>query len=100
MPDVVQNWASDYDEASFTVQGMTLKLKITEREKDSRLFIAPVEQPPFDIKMVWDLKSDNSASEITFTITAELNMMFKMMVSGPLQKLADHQTEALSRLMV
>ena len=100
MPDNVQAWSSDQDQASFNVQGITLKLSITERESNSRIAITPTEKAPFDLKLVWDLASNNGTSEITLTITAELNMMMKMMVAGPLQKLADHQTETLARVMV
>ena len=100
MPDNVQAWSSDYNDASFNVQGITLKLSITERESNSRIAITPTKKAPFDLKLVWDLASNNGTSEITLTITAELNMMMKMMVAGPLQKLADHQTETLARVMV
>lgn len=95
MPDNVKGWTSNYDEASFDVQGMRLKVKIATRETDSRIAIVPVEKPPFDVKLVWEIKSGNDLSVVTFTITAELNMMMKMMVSGPLQKLAEYQTHAL-----
>lgn len=100
MPENVKDWSSAYDEASFNVQGITLRLKITEREQDSRILITPLEKPPFDVKLVWELVSGNGISEITFTITAELNMMMKMMVAGSLQKLADYQTDKLAHLMV
>jgi len=100
MPSNVVNWSSSYNEASFEVPNMLkLSLKITDRQPDSFIEISPVEKPPFDVKLNWQIKSGNDTSEVTFTITAELNMMMKMMASGPLQKLAEHQTQALKSLL-
>jgi len=100
MPDNVVNWSSDYDNAYFEVPNMLkLSLKITERRPNSYIEISPVEKPPFAVKLNWELKSGNDTSEVTFTITADLNMMMKMMASDPLQKLADHQTQALNSLL-
>ena len=100
MPDNVVNWSSDYDNAYFEVPNMLkLSLKITERTPNSYIEISPVEKPPFAVKLNWEIKSGNDTSEVTFTITAELNMMMKMMASGPLQKLAEHQTQALIGLL-
>lgn len=100
MPDNVVNWSSGYDDASFEVPNMLkLSLKITERRPNSDIEILPVEKPPFAVKLNWEIKNGNDTSEVTFTITAELNMMMKMMASGPLQKLAEHQTHALVSLL-
>lgn len=100
MPDNVTNWSSGYDVANFEVPNMLkLSLKITERRANHHIEISPVEKPPFAVKLTWEIKSGNDTSEVTFTITAELNMMMKMMASGPLQKLAEHQTQALVGLL-
>ncbi|MGY3211616.1 SRPBCC family protein [Mucilaginibacter sp. HD30] len=100
MPDNVVNWSSGYDDASFEVPNMLkLSLKITERRPNSFIEISPVEKPPFAVNLNWEIKSGNDTSEVTFTITADLNMMMKMMASGPLQKLAQHQTQALVNLL-
>jgi len=100
MPDNVVNWSSDYDDAYFEVPNMLkLSLKITTRTPNNYIEISPVEKPPFAVKLNWEIKSGNDTSEVTFIITAELNMMMKMMASGPLQKLAEHQTQALVNLL-
>ncbi len=100
MPDNVVNWTAGYNNASFEVPNMLkLSLAITERRNGSVIEISPVEKPPFAVKLNWEIKSGNDTSEVTFTITAELNMMMKMMASGPLQKLAEHQTQALANLL-
>nr|WP_294796209.1 SRPBCC family protein [uncultured Mucilaginibacter sp.] len=100
MPDNVVNWSSGYDAAYFEVPNMLkLSLKITDRKPNTYIEISPVEKPPFPVKLDWEIKSGNDTSEVTFTITAELNMMMKMMASGPLQKLAEHQTQVLVNLL-
>jgi carbon monoxide dehydrogenase subunit G len=101
MPGNVVNWSSGYDDASFEVPNMLkLSLKITERRPNSYIEISPVEKPPFAVGLNWEIKNGNDTSEVTFTITAELNMMMKMMASGPLQKLTEHQTQALVGLLI
>jgi len=100
MPDNVVNWSSTYDDAYFEVPNMLkLSLKITDRNPNNLIEILPVQKPPFDVRLNWEIKSGNNESEVTFIITAELNMMMKMMASGPLQKLAEHQTQALVSLL-
>jgi carbon monoxide dehydrogenase subunit G len=97
MPDNVQNWTSTYNEASFGIQNMVqLSLQIAERVENKFIKIIAVGSPPFQIQLNWELTSDNESTTATFTINAELNMMMKMMASGPLQKLADHETTALA----
>jgi len=100
MPDSVQNWASTFNEASFSIQNMVqLSLKIDERVENKTINIIAVDNPPFSIQLNWNLADENSSTAVTFTINAELNMMMKLVASGPLQKLADHETESLTDLM-
>jgi hypothetical protein len=100
MPGNVVNWSSGYNDARFEVPNMLkLSLKISERRANDYIEISPVEKPPFAVKLSWEIKSVNDTSEVTFIINADLNMMMKMRASGPLQKLADHQTQALTGLL-
>lgn len=96
MPDSVQNWASTFNEASFGIQNMVqLSLQIAERVDNSSINIIATGKPPFEVSLNWNLVTEDDGTAVTFTITADLNMMMKMMASGPLQKLADHETQAL-----
>jgi hypothetical protein len=96
MPDSIEDWISTFDEASFNIQNMVkLSLKIESREENKEIKIVPVEKPPFNLALNWNLSSNNNQTDIIFTITADLNMMMKMVASGPLQKLADHETMSL-----
>lgn len=74
---------------------LKLSLKIGERVADQEIKIKPAEKPPFDLELKWELSADGDHTDVTFTITAELNMMMKMLAAGPLQKLADDESANL-----
>ena len=100
MPDTISNWSSTRDQASFTIQNMLkLFLKIAERVPNSVIKIGAVQDPPFPLEVYWHLSASGAQTEATFTINADLNMMMKMMASGPLQKLTDHETGALKQIL-
>jgi carbon monoxide dehydrogenase subunit G len=100
MPDSVTHWQSTTNDASFTVQNMLkLSLKMGECAENREIKIIPSEKPPFDLELKWALSSNNDQTNVVFTIAADLNMMMKMMASGPLQKLADHQVQTLSKIL-
>ncbi|GAA4788790.1 hypothetical protein GCM10023231_16310 [Olivibacter ginsenosidimutans] len=97
MPENITNWSSNADESSFTIPNMgKLVLKIQTRIPDQEIIIVPAESAPFELKLSWKLQAVNElATEAFFTIAADLNMMMKMLASGPLKKLADFQTTKL-----
>jgi hypothetical protein len=98
--DDISDWTSTVDEASFTVRNMLkLSLKIEERVTDTLVRLTPAEKPPFDIELKWELSNDGDYTDVIFTITADLNMMLKMVASGPLQKLADDESASLFNLL-
>lgn len=100
MPDNVQNWSASYNEAGFMVQNtIKLSLQITERAENRAVNITAVNNPPFPIQLNWLLDANDNGTDVTYTIEAELNMMMKMMVSTPLQKLADHEVNSLAALL-
>lgn len=97
MPENIYNWTSTADEARFTIKNMAkLSLKISQRIENKEVICIPSEEAPFEIKLAWKVSpvSENE-TKATFVIEAQLNMMMKMMASGPLQKLVDHQVKAL-----
>jgi carbon monoxide dehydrogenase subunit G len=101
MPENIYNWSSTEDQASFTIQNMAkLAIKITERVPNKELIAVPTEKAPFDIELKWTVEADANGGTIAkHIITADLNMMMKMLASGPLQKLADHQTQKLQEIL-
>lgn len=97
MPENIYNWSSTADEAKFTIQNMAkLALKVESRIENSEILIKPSEEAPFEVELKWTVRDlGNGTTEAVHTISAELNMMMKMLASGPLQKLADHQAQML-----
>ncbi|WP_293925053.1 SRPBCC family protein [Sphingobacterium sp. UBA6320] len=101
MPENIYNWSSTTDEARFTIQNMAkLVLKVEERIVDQEIKLVPAEKAPFDVTLKWTLSAIAADATIaTFTIDADLNMMMKMIASGPLQKLADFQVNKLKEIL-
>lgn len=101
MPDNIYNWSSTADEASFTIQNMAkLAIKISSRIPNQELIAIPTEKAPFDIELKWTVADNgNGTTTATHILSADLNMMMKMLAAGPLQKLADHQTERLTEIL-
>jgi carbon monoxide dehydrogenase subunit G len=96
MPDNITEWQSTANEASFNIENITkLSLKISGRITNREIVIIPAEKPPFDMQLKWELSASNNTSQAKFTITADLNMLMKMLASGPLQKLANEETQNL-----
>jgi carbon monoxide dehydrogenase subunit G len=100
MPENIYNWSSTTDEAAFTIQNMAkLAIKVSSRIPNQEIVAIPSAEAPFDLELKWELQDlGNGTTEATHTISAELNMMLKMLASGPLQQLADHQTTKLKAL--
>jgi carbon monoxide dehydrogenase subunit G len=101
MPENIYNWSSTNEEASFTIQNMAkLAIKISSKTPNSEIVAIPTEKPPFDVELKWTITSnENGSTTATHLISADLNMMMKMLASGPLQKLADYQTEKLKEIL-
>lgn len=101
MPSNIYNWESTTDEASFTIQNMAkLAIRISSRIENKELIAIPSEEAPFAIELKWTVENNGDGTTTAkHIISAELNMMMKMLASGPLQKLADHQTERLSEIL-
>lgn len=101
MPENIYNWSSTADTASFTIQNMAkLAIHISERVENEKLIALPTEKPPFDLSLQWSVKDNgNGTTTATHVISADLNMMMKMLAAGPLQKLADYQTKKLKEIL-
>jgi carbon monoxide dehydrogenase subunit G len=96
----IQNWKSTYDEASFSIKNtINLSLKVESRVENKEIKIIPAEKPPFAMELRWELLFDNDQTYVVFTIVADLNIMMKMVVSGQLKKLAEHETNSLLFLL-
>ncbi len=101
MPDNIYDWSSTRDEARFTIKNMAkLALKVSQRKLNEEVICTPAEKTPFELELIWktDSISDNE-TKVSFTIAADLNMMMKMVASGPLQKLVDYQVDKLKLIL-
>jgi carbon monoxide dehydrogenase subunit G len=98
MPENIYNWSSTTDEARFTIQNMAkLALKVEERSENQFIKLVPSEKAPFEVTLRWELQVvADTVTKATFIIDADLNMMMKMIASGPLQKLVDFQVNKLT----
>ena len=100
MPENIEDWQSTYDEASFGIKNMAkLSVKVANRIGNREVKIIPASKPPFDVELKWSLVPDGDHTVTTFTIAADLNMMMKMVASGPLQKLVDQEMQRLKTLL-
>ena len=101
MPENIYNWSSTKDEARFTIQNMAkLAIKIYSLTENKEIIATPTEEVPFALELKWLLsEGENGQTEATHAISADLNMMMKMIVVGPLQKLVDYQTNALKTIL-
>ncbi|TJZ63160.1 SRPBCC family protein [Sphingobacterium olei] len=101
MPDNIYNWTSTSDEAQFTIKNMAkLSLKINQRVENKEIVCVPSEEAPFEVKLFWQVEEISpSDTKATFVIEAQLNMMMKMMASGPLQKLVDYQIARVKEVL-
>ncbi|RYE29845.1 MAG: SRPBCC family protein [Sphingobacteriaceae bacterium] len=99
MPENVIGWTSTKDQARFQIQNIAkLVLQITNRAADE-ILINAIENPPFPLDLKWTIKEASAQTAVNFTISAEMNMMMKMLAKTPLQKLADYETERLKELV-
>jgi len=99
MPENVISWTSTKDEARFNIQNMAkLALQVASRNPNE-IIINAVEAPPFPLQLKWEIKEAGTQTQVGFTISAEMNMMMKMLASKQLQKLADYETERLQQLV-
>ena len=101
MPDTIADWSSTRDEARFTIQNMVkLALKVDRRTENSEVVFVPAEKAPFDVTLQWKVSPvDDDATVAELVVEADLNMMMKMVALKPLQKLVDHQLEALKAVL-
>jgi hypothetical protein len=101
MPENIYNWSSTKDEARFTIQNMAkLALKVSSITQDKEIIVKPSETVPYDLELKWTLNDlGDGKTEATHTFSADLNMMMKMVISGPLQKLVDYEAAQLKVVM-
>jgi len=98
--DDISQWSSTIEKARFSIRNaIMLSIQTQELLPNTLIRIIAVDKPPFEIELKWELTAVDNGTKADFTITAALNMMMKMVASGPLQKLADAEIANLSKLL-
>jgi hypothetical protein len=99
MPKDITNWQATVDTCSFTIQNMTtLSMRISERVPFERIDVTSEGKTPFNFTLRLMLYPQSSQqSEACFILKADLNPVFSMMASKPLQNLVDLMAENLCK---
>lgn len=96
--DKIQNIEFDTDSLTLTVQGMTVTLRVIEREPHKCIKFEGDKSPvPLNL-WIQILPVSDEEAKLKVTIGAEVNMFMKAMVSKPLQDGADKIAEMLSMI--
>ena len=99
MPEQITNWQATVDTCSFTIQNMTtLSMRIIDRVPFERIDVTSDGKTPFNFTLHLMLFPQSSMqSEASFILKADLNPVFSMMASKPLQNLVDLMADNLGK---
>ena len=98
LPEQVVNVTADYDNLSFTIQGMgSVALRVSKREPNKFIQLVPEEKVPFQFALNVYIRGGEQ-SECYFEIDAQLNPLMQMMASRPLQNLVNMMAEKVNSL--
>lgn len=98
LADKVQGMEFDRDSLSVTVQGISITLRIIEREPCKCIKFEGEKSPvPMNL-WIQVLPVEAGQAKLKVTLRAEVNMFMKAMVSKPLQEGVDKLAEMLSMI--
>ena len=98
LPEQVINVTADYDNLSFTIQGMgSVALRVNQREPNKFIQLVPEGKVPFQFALNIYIRGGEQ-SECYFEIDAKLNPLMQMMASRPLQNLVNMMAEKIYSL--
>ena len=98
LPEQVVNVTADYDNLSFTIQGMgSVALRVSKREPNKFIQLVPEGKVPFQFALNVYIRGGEQ-SECYFEIDAQLNPLMQMMASRPLQNLVNMMAEKVNSL--
>lgn len=98
LADKVQGMEFDSDTMSFTVQGVSITLRIIEREPYKCIKFESEKSPvPMNL-WIQIVPVDSEQAKLKVTIRAEVNMFMKAMVAKPLQDGVDKLADMLSMI--
>ena len=95
--DKVEEWSAEDDRCSFKLKGMTVGLRMVEREPYKLIKIQGDEVSPIDFTFWLQLKEVAPYdTRMRIVVHAELNMMMRMMIGKKLQGAVDQMAEAIA----
>ena len=95
--DKVEEWSAEDDRCSFKVKGMTVRLRMVEREPYKTIKIQGDDVNPIDFTFWLQLKEVAPYdTRMRIVVHAELNMMMRMMIGTKLQGAVDQMAEAIA----
>lgn len=98
--DKVEEWQADDDVCSFKVKGMSLRLRMVEREPFKTIKIQGDEGAPMDFTFWLQLKEVAPYdTRMRIVLHADLNMMMRMMIGKKLQGAVDQMAEGIAAAM-
>ena len=98
--DKVEEWQADDDTCSFKLKGMSVRLRMVEREPGKLIKIQGDDVNPIDFTFWLQLKEVAPYDiRMRIVVHAELNMMMRMMIGKKLQGAVDQMAEAIAAAM-
>jgi len=100
--DRIEDWHSEEDRCSFSVpQVGQIQLKITKQTPHNLICIEPDGTTPFPFKFYIQMKQlSDEDTRFKLVIRADLNIMMKSMIKGPLKKGLDQIVDSLSGIKI
>ena len=97
--DKVQNFSFDHDSVSVSVAPVgQITLRICEREEPKCIKFESVQSPLAFHLWIQILPTAENASKMRVTIDADIPLMLRAMVSGPLQEGVEKMADALAAI--
>lgn len=97
LADRVEDWQATADTCSFKARGITVGLRIVEREENKLVKITGEDGTPFDFTLwmqLCELAPDDTRMRLVLHI--KLNMMMKMMIGGKIGEAVDQIVEQIA----
>ena len=101
LADKVEEWQATEDRCSFKAKGVTVKLRMEEREPGKYVMVVGDDGGvPMDFAFWIQLQEVSAAdTRLRLVLRIDLNMMMKMMIGNKLQGALDQIAEGIARAM-
>ena len=97
LQDKVEEWSATPDECSFKVKGMSVSLRIVEREENRHVKITGGDSVPMDFNFWIQMKEVAECdTRIRMVLHAEMNFAIKMMVGSKIPPALDQLVDAIA----